>query len=633
MPESPQPKRRSFAGRLLGSFRQARRDVVTDSLTRRDSSAGQSNSTSSPLVHIRQWLEACNVHHGSHCRDVDSVPTGWRPRRLVDVVERRVACPTPGERWEYAALSYVAGVRGLKPSRLLASSVEAFQLALPDGAVPATFGDAIWLTRKLGLRYLWIDRLCIVGDDADDVADHVRHMAFVFANAHVTVVAAHGDADTGLLALDPRRARPSAQDHDELVRTSRWNMRCWTLQERMYSRRAVYLFEDSISWECHCEVWHGSQSPRGKRPACVDGVPSASLCWAHAPWPDLDEFSRVAADYSARSLTLVDDTLPALMGITHVLSRVFSGGFVYGMPLLFMDAALLWRPQAMIRRRAVSRPPYVPSWAWMGWWFDGIPADLTLWRASADYVDETRAAKRSRGPERFRASHSFRLKPMVAWHLTDGMQTVPIASTGLRHRELRSRRSSGAPLPPGWSRSGSHFRHESDAHAVFRYPVPMEAPPEGDEATDEDDGGGPPLPGPLLSFRTTSAMFEVDYAISMVLRDKANPPMAVGNIWSKSNKWIGELRSHDGWLGVQTSNYDGAERLEFIAISSATERRGSYVFSADRFEEVMDADEVIDIVNVLWIERIADVAYRRGLGHIVQQAWEAEAVQVDVLLG
>lgn len=627
MPESPQPKRRSFAGRLLGSFRQARRDVASESLTRRDSSAGQS----SPLVHIRQWLEACGADHGSHCR-AESELSGWLPRRLVDVVERRVACPTPGERYQYAVLSYVAGVRGIKAPRLLASTVETFELALPDGAVLATFGDAIWLTRKLGLRYLWIDRLCIVDDDADDVADHVRHMASVFASAYVTIVAAHGDADTGLLALDPRRARPAVGDHDELVRSSRWNTRCWTLQERIYSRRAIYLFEHSVSWECHCDVWQGSQPPRGKRPACVDVVPPASLCWAHTPWPDLDEFARIAADYSARSLTLVDDTLPALMGITQILSRVFPGGFVYGMPLLFMDAALLWRPQAMIRRRAVSRPPYVPSWAWMGWWFDGIPVDLTLWRASADYLDDAKAPKRRRTPERFRPTHSYRLKPTVAWHLTDGMQKVPVASTGLRHRELRSRRNSSAPLPSGWSRSGSHFRHESDPHAAFRYPIPVEAPREADEAP-EDEDGGPPLPGPLLSFRTTAATFEVDYAISMVLRDKANPPMAVGNIWSKSNHWVGELRSHDGWLGVQTSNYEGAERLEFIAISAATERRGSYVFSSDRFEEVMDADETVDVVNVLWIERIADVAYRRGLGHIVQQAWEAEAVQADILLG
>ncbi|RCI16279.1 hypothetical protein L249_2171 [Ophiocordyceps polyrhachis-furcata BCC 54312] len=629
MPESPQPKRRSFAGRLIGSFRQARREVAAsaDSPQRRDSpaSAGQS-----PLLHIRQWLEACNADHGSHC--LSGAADAWRPRRLVDVVERRLACPTPGERWEYAALSYVAGVRSLRAPRLLASSVEAFQLALPDAALPATFGDAIWLTRKLGLRYLWIDRLCIVDDDADDVADHALHMASVFASAHVVIIAAHGDADTGLLALDPRRGKPSDRDHDDLVRASRWNTRCWTLQERIYARRAVYLFEDSISWECHCEVWQGSQAPRGKRPACVDGVSSAPLCWAHAPWPDMDEFARIAADYSARSLTLVDDTIRALLGVTHVLSRAFSGGFVYGMPLMFMDAALLWRPQAMIRRRALSRPPYVPSWAWMGWWFDGIPVDLSLWRASTDYVEETRAAKRGRGPERFRATHSFRLKSTVTWHLTDRMQTVPVASTGLRYRELRSRRSSGASLPPGWSRTGSHFRHDSDSHTVFRYPVPVEDPAR-EKGDGGDNGGGPPLPGPLLSFRTTSAMFEVDYAISMVLRDKANPPMAVGNIWSRSNRWIGELRSHDGWLGVQTSNYDGAERLEFIAVSSATERRGSHVFGADRFEENMDADEAVDIVNVLWIERIADVAYRRGIGHIVQQAWEAEAVAVDVLLG
>ncbi|KAM6539856.1 hypothetical protein FALCPG4_001608 [Fusarium falciforme] len=102
----------------------------------------------------------------------------------------------------------------------------------------------------------------------------------------------------------------------------------------------------------------------------------------------------------------------------------------------------------------------------------------------------------------------------------------------------------------------------------------------------------------------------------------------------KTNKWAGQFRAHDGWLGVQSSNYDGEERLEFIAVSTATERRGSHVFDTELFEEHMDADEMIDIVNVLWIERIGEVAYRRGIGHILLKAWEAQAKEeVGVLLG
>ena len=178
---------------------------------------------------------------------------------------------------------------------------------------------------------------------------------------------------------------------------------------------------------------------------------------------------------------------------------------------------------------------------------------------------------------------------------------MPVANGGFQHRELRSRKTSAAPLPPGWSRSGgSHFKHDSDAQTTFKYPVPV--PPQQDAPEQGEDDGplrGPPPPpppaGPLLAFKTTAAFFDVDYAISMAPKDRPNPPVAVGNIWSRSDRWVGEFRAHDGWLGVQTCNYDGDEKLEFIAISTAMERRGSYVFSAERVEEHVDSDGIMDI--------------------------------------
>lgn len=650
MPESPwsrdrdpqpQSKRLSITDRILGTFGQARKD--TAALPQRRASS--SSTGQSPIPRIRQWLESCEAEHGFHCcSDPDDDNLTWRPLRLVDAVERRLVPAKPRDR--YAALSYVWGVTPPRngpdtTAQLRSTNLDAFQLSLPDTDIPRTILDALWLTKKLGLRYLWVDRLCIVQDDEHDRADHVQHMAFIFANANLTIVAAHGDVNTGLLSLDPRRPprgpREGVKDHNHLLLASRWNTRGWTLQELLYSRRAVFLFEDTVTWECHCDLWQGNtgaatHGTRKKRHECANRISPAAFGFQHPPWPDLDEYARIAMDYSCRRLTLVDDTLPAFAGITHVLSRVFAGGFVYGMPLMFLDIALLWRPQATIRRRALSRPPFLPSWSWMGWWFDGVPVDLSLWRAAADYVEETRAVKRGQESKRFQASHSFRIRPLVAWNLTDRNQGFRVANSGLQYRELRSRRNLGAPLPVGWSRTGSQFRHDSDELTVFKYPVPVEeAPEEGDHGG--QPGVDPPL-GPLLSFKSRCGFFEVDYAISMVPRDKPNPPVAVGNIWSRGNRWMGEFRAHDGWLGVQSSNYDGEERLEFVAISTAMERKGSYVFSADKFEENMDADEIIDIVNVLWIERIAGIAYRRGIGHVLQQAWDAEALdETEVLLG
>ncbi|KAF4949992.1 hypothetical protein FSARC_13326 [Fusarium sarcochroum] len=640
-------KRNSITDRLLGSFRAARdkeKDIpippVASSISRRASTAVTKGG---PVLRIREWLDACNADHHHHCAiSSDTDITTWRPTWLIDVVERRLVKTTPQDR--YLALSYVNGVQRNSPegfTQLLQANVEAFQDRLPNADMPQTYLDAMWLAKKLGIRHIWIDRICIIQDNREEMEDHIKHMAFVFSNAYLTIVAASGDVHTGLASLDPKRStrgiRTTGRSHQELVAASPWYTRGWTLVERIYSRRSVFFFDDAITWECHCETWQGSPNSvmkklRGGRQECAGVVPEAAFAYQHPPWPDLDEFARIVMEYSARKLTLVDDTLPAFAGITHVLSRSFPGGFIYGMPIMFLDIALLWRPHASIRRRALSRPPFLPSWSWMGWWFDNIPVDLTLWRAAADYVEEARTGKRGQETKRYRSTHPFRIRPTISWNLTDRAATVPVMNTGLQYRELRGRRSPTQDLPPGWSRSGSYYIHDSDESALFKYPIPVEDPP-------ETGGYEPPVgeqayPGPLLSFRTTSGFFEVEFLSTLAHRDRPNPPLAVGTIWNKANRWAGQFRAHDGWLGIQSSNYDGEERLEFIAISTATERRGSHVFDTEKFEEHMDADEMIDFVNVLWIERIGGIAYRRGVGQILLKTWEAQAKdEVGILLG
>uniref|UniRef100_A0A8H7NAS3 Heterokaryon incompatibility domain-containing protein n=1 Tax=Bionectria ochroleuca TaxID=29856 RepID=A0A8H7NAS3_BIOOC len=118
-------------------------------------------------------------------------------------------------------------------AKLLKSNIEMYRDGLPERDVPDTIYDAIRLSRKLGLKRIWVDRLCIVQDDEAQKEAHVRHMADIFSGAYLTIVAAHGDAETGLVQLDPRRPppargggfRPQGQSHDELVLKSRWHTR------------------------------------------------------------------------------------------------------------------------------------------------------------------------------------------------------------------------------------------------------------------------------------------------------------------------------------------------------------------------------------------------------------------------
>ena len=76
--------------------------------------------------------------------------------------------------------------------------------------LPKTFRDAVIITRKLDVRYLCIDSLCIVQDDMQDWQTESAVMANVFQNSLVTIAAsASPDNHTGCLLQ--RKTGPKVQ--------------------------------------------------------------------------------------------------------------------------------------------------------------------------------------------------------------------------------------------------------------------------------------------------------------------------------------------------------------------------------------------------------------------------------------
>jgi hypothetical protein len=46
------------------------------------------------------------------------------------------------------------------------------------------------VTSRLGYRYLWVDRLCIIQDNDAHRRLHLASMAAIYANASITIIAA-----------------------------------------------------------------------------------------------------------------------------------------------------------------------------------------------------------------------------------------------------------------------------------------------------------------------------------------------------------------------------------------------------------------------------------------------------------
>jgi hypothetical protein len=150
----------------------------------------------------------------------------------------------------------------------------------------------------------------------------------------------------------------------------------------------------------------------------------------------MDENSRIVSNYSSRELTHESDTVPTFMGIMNVLEQSFIGGFLYGLPGLFFDSALLWRPIARIRRK---RAENLPSWSWMGWDFGVAAVDLTLWRAAADYLKSTEHRRRGDDPVIFRPENKTKIISTVEWYVAapKGYPKFRIDNTGIQHQNMQ----------------------------------------------------------------------------------------------------------------------------------------------------------------------------------------------------
>ena len=71
--------------------------------------------------------------------------------------------------------------------------------------LPRVFHDAFNLVRRLGVRYIWIDSLCIVQDSSRSWGLNSRAMDLIYGNAILTICAANGvDSSTGLRAMHPK---------------------------------------------------------------------------------------------------------------------------------------------------------------------------------------------------------------------------------------------------------------------------------------------------------------------------------------------------------------------------------------------------------------------------------------------
>jgi hypothetical protein len=341
----------------------------------------------------------------------------WIPSRLVDVsalstgtvcIKHRRDIPLHDRR--YLALSHCWG--GPADLRTYNKSTrEMFESTIPLDQMAKTFMDLFRLANQLGIRYVWIDALCILQNDSDDWHSEASTMFQVYLWATLTVVAAASWSSNGGLfraAQSPRKSHcllygqsdkgnagdsctfagpkcdlEDAMRPDNNIRWSRWGSRAWTLQEQTLSSRTVYFTETGLAFEKK-DVHNGETSGlmmdttengvqldswmrSREEPEGHDDQSVSSSKLTDTRTDPLRTWWAWVSTYTHRSLTNPNDRAIAILGLAQYLSDPIQHDqkprYLAGLWEQNLTTSLLW----YVRLAADTRPliTRAPTWSWL----------------------------------------------------------------------------------------------------------------------------------------------------------------------------------------------------------------------------------------------------------------------------
>jgi len=89
---------------------------------------------------------------------------------------------------KYCCLSHCCGGAN-DISRLTSTTPSELRETIKISGLPRPFQEAILITRQLGIKYLWVDCLCIIQDSEDDWVHESAMMGAVYENSYCTITA------------------------------------------------------------------------------------------------------------------------------------------------------------------------------------------------------------------------------------------------------------------------------------------------------------------------------------------------------------------------------------------------------------------------------------------------------------
>lgn len=308
---------------------------------------------------------------------------GYQPTRVLELSDTgiRLRCDLQAiDDFKYLALSHMWGKDPSNQLRLLSSTLQDFQKAIPLNMLSNIFTEAIRITRYLGFKYLWIDSLCIIQDSKSDWTAEANMMSAVYNNAICTIAfvmppdVSHDStqhredprASTPCIIREPAQARVGVFAYSlrhsktpELEQQG-WpiSSRAWTLQEQILSPRTVFCGDQTMKWECvetfsdeltgDLEDERKARSHHYTQKALLSPRPISEPNEPSPP-PNLMERKEILSNwttlingYRRRDLTKASDRIMAFAGIARAFQAQHGLIYLAGTWKEHLPRSLLW---------------------------------------------------------------------------------------------------------------------------------------------------------------------------------------------------------------------------------------------------------------------------------------------------
>lgn len=364
---------------------------------------------------VRRWIQNCVKTH-QLCNAISPFSQGnplRLPKRVLDLGTHSQGLDQPirlrdnvEEQGEYACLSYCWGNASLLKTET--GNLSAHKEGIAWSSLNKTFQDGVRVARVLGIRWLWIDALCIIQDDKEDWALEAAKMGSIYENSIITLAATSSkNGDGGFF-------HPEESDH-ELFRSTKdiaecsIRVRCddfcymgrmrpldpdmypimyrgWCYQERLLARRVLHFGRQELFWECKSLTTCECQ--------LHEDTPNLGLyeLYAHQEKTQLDSmlhnqkvgfekkllqpedsgrvptWHEIVTQYTRLGLTNPSDRLPAISGVAKVIQMERNGiDYLAGIWKTSVPADLTW----YVTNYVNSLLPFpkleqwrAPSWTW-----------------------------------------------------------------------------------------------------------------------------------------------------------------------------------------------------------------------------------------------------------------------------